>query len=156
MKVLPTLEGGLRIDVDSKVEWKMLEQIAADALEDEEALPNRLSALMDDESEWDEVVIPDLKDEFFGQVETVVRAIHKAQKARAEGVEEGEIFIHREKGEEWYGALNQARISLERRYKLNALETHEHLIEAGQSKRLAYHRSRLYTLLQGLLLEHVI
>lgn len=155
MKVLPTLEGGLRIDVEGAVEWKMLEQIASDALDDEEALPNRLSALMDEASEWDEMVIPELKDTFFGQVETVVRAIHNAQKERSEE-EEGEIFIPQEKGEEWYGALNQARMSLERRYKLNELETHEQLIEANQGKRLAYHRGRLYTLLQGLLLEHVL
>ena len=51
MKVVPTVEGGLRIEVGTATDWLVLEQIAPDALKmDKESLPSRLSALMDEAS----------------------------------------------------------------------------------------------------------
>ena len=65
MKVVPTLEGGLRIEVGATTDWLVLEQIVPDALKTEkESLPSRLSALMDEASEWDEMVVPELTELF--------------------------------------------------------------------------------------------
>ena len=65
MKVVPTLEGGLRIEVGTTTDWLVLEQIVPDALKTEkESLPSRLSALMDEASEWDEMVVPELTELF--------------------------------------------------------------------------------------------
>ena len=78
---MPTLEGGLRIAVETATDWLVLEQIAADALQGgAEKLPSRLSALMDEESEWEEMVIPELKDFFSGQLHKVADTVHQAQK----------------------------------------------------------------------------
>ena len=59
MKVMPTLEGGLKIDVETATDWLVLEQIPDDALEGgADRLPDRLGSLMGEDSDWDEVVVP--------------------------------------------------------------------------------------------------
>ena len=75
MKLMPTLEGGLRIEIETPGDWMVLEHIQYDALDGgENRLPQRLGALMDEQSEWEEVVIPELKSLFNGQVSCVVDA----------------------------------------------------------------------------------
>ena len=88
MKVMPTLEKGLRIEVETATDWLVLEQIATDALEGGiETLPTRLSALMDEESEWDEIVVPELEDFFTGQLRVVRDTIHAAQQESTDPAE---------------------------------------------------------------------
>lgn len=153
---MPTVEGGLRIDVETATDWLVLEQIASDALEGgAERLPSRLGALMDDESEWDEVVIPELKDFFSGQLRKVAETVQEAQRKTTDSPE-GEVFIRHADGLEWYGALNQARLALEGRYKFGPT----HAVDAVESfpapKRSAFIRSQFYCALQSVLLEHVL
>ena len=185
MRVMPTLEGGLKIDVETATDWLVLEQIAPDALEGgAEKLPSRLGALMDEESDWDEMVIPELQEFFSGQlrkvIETVViaqrnadknreinqdKAKHQAEpkdqkadkKKKSEGdVPEGEVFIGRGEGAEWYGALNQARLALERRYKFGPSHGVTEVESFSAAKRSAFIRSQFYCALQSVLLEHVL
>ena len=159
MKVMPTLEGGLRIDVETATDWLVLEQIPGDALEGgEDRLPERLGALMDDDSDWDEVVVPELKTFFSGQLRHVTQAVKKAQQASEgeEGAEAGEVFIGRDDAGDWYGALNQARLSLETRFKFGAADGIENFTTFPDAKRAAFIRSQFYCALQSVLLEYVL
>ena len=159
MKVMPTLEGGLRIDVETATDWLVLEQIAPDALAGgAEKLPDRLSALMDEESDWDEVVIPELQEFFSGQLRKVADAVFSAQRMAGseDDATEGALVIVREDGAEWYGALNQARLSLERRYKFGPPQNVTDVENFSAAKRSAFLRSQFYCVLQSVLLEHVL
>lgn len=159
MRVMPTLDGGLRIDVETATDWLVLEQIAPDALQDGTGnLPERLGALMDDDSEWDELVIPELRNYFSGQLRTVTNGILQAQReAEADGEgSEGELFIPRADGSEWYGALNQARLALESRFRFGPALGVTEIESFPASKRSAYIRSQFYCALQTVLLEHVL
>lgn len=157
MRVMPTLEGGLRIDVETATDWLVLEQIASDALEGgAEKLPARLGALMDEASDWDEVVIPELQQFFSGQLRKVTETVGSAQRASDPEDAEGEIFIGPEDGPEWYGALNQARLALERRYKFGPTQEVTEVEKFSAVKRSAFIRSQFYCALQSVLLEHVL
>ena len=155
MKVMPTLEGGLRIDIESSSDWLVLEQIPTDAVEEKLfSLPEELAALMDDDSDWDSLVAPELADLFSGQVDHVAEAVAKAA---ADGEDEsGEIFIPREDARDWYGALNQARLALENRWGFSGSEEEDVLVGAPLQKRSAFIRSQFYLILQGLLLDYAM
>ena len=159
MKVMPTIEGGLRIDIETPSDWLVLEFIPLDALgESGGKLPERLGALMDDDSEWDEMVIPELRMFFADQVSKVAQAVKDAQADVELGKEEasGTIFITNEAGEDWYGALNQARLGLESQFKFGPSEEIDGLEEFSEEKRGGYVRNRFYLALQGLLLDYVV
>ena len=152
---MPTLEGGLRIDIESSGDWLVLEQIPADAIEEKRfSLPEELASLMDDESDWDDLVVPELSDLFSGQVDHVAEAVARA--VETSGEESGELFILRDEARDWYGALNQARLALESRWKFSADEDAGVLAGAPPQKRSAFIRSQFYLVLQGLLLDYVI
>ena len=68
----------------------------------------------------------------------------------------GELFIRREEAEDWYGALNQARLGLESRYEFGQLEQIEGPEDFPDDKRYAYVRSQFYSSLQSVLLEYVL
>lgn len=156
---MPTLEGGLRIDVETATDWLVLEQIAPDALQGgAEKLPERLGALMDEDSNWEEVVIPELQDYFTGQLRKVTEAIVQAQDEAKEVGDPtgGEVFIKRDDGSEWYGALNQARLALETRYKFGSSQGVREVDSFSPAKRSAFIRSQFYCALQTVLLEHVL
>lgn len=155
MKVMPTLEGGLRIDIESSSDWLVLERIPADAVEEKRfSLPEELAALMDDESEWDDLVVPELADLFSGQVDHVAKAVASAIEQGEE--DSGELFIPREDAREWYGALNQARLALESRWGFCGDEEDPPLEGAPPQKRFAFVRSQFYLVLQGLLLDYAM
>lgn len=151
MKVAPVLKGGLRIDVESPMDWMVLRCISHDARAGGLDLADRVSAPMaEDEGieDWRDYVLPDLRDEFNAQLAAIEAAVAAA------GAEEepGEIFILREDAELWYGGLNQARLALEERYDLsNAI-----LAEMTPGKRSAWFRSQFYLHVQSLLLTHVM
>ena len=156
MKVMPTLEKGLRIEVETATDWLGLEQIATDALEGGiETLPTRLSALMDEESEWDEIVVPELEDFFTGQLRMVRDTIHAAQQESTDSAE-GMFLIMRAEGAQWYGALNQARLALETHYRFGPGEEVNEVESFPPPKRSAFIRSQFYCALQSVLLEHVL
>jgi hypothetical protein len=151
MKVAPTLKGGLRIDVESPVDWMVLRCIPHDARVGGLDLADRVAApMVDDEGaeDWREFVLPDLRDAFNAQLATIEAAVEAA------GADDrpGRLFIAREDAELWYGGLNQARLALEERYDLSNAA----LPEMTPGKRSAWFRSQFYLHVQSLLLDHVM
>lgn len=147
MKVAPTLDKRLRIDVESEVDRMILQAVIADARGEGGGLAGRLAGGMPDElaADWNEFVLPGLGEDFDGQLGVVEQAI-----AGLEG--EGEIYITADDAEAWFGALNQARLALE--------ESH-HLSEVGDEEmppplRTAWYRSQFYQMVQGMLLEFLM
>lgn len=143
MNILPTVEGGLRIEVESATDWIVLENIALDALDGGTGkLPSRLSALMDDDSDWEEMVIPELKEFFTEQLRKVADTVRQAQRESTDPPE-GKVFIMQADGLEWYGALNQARLALESRHKFGPIQDIEDLDSFPAPKRSAFIRSQV-------------
>ena len=156
MKVAPTLDGGLRIDAESTGDWDVLRSLVTDAVTRGGDLATRLGNLIEgeeDSEDWKEFVVPELRTRFDHQLATVVQAVENAADAVDQGP--GPLAIPREQAEDWYGALNQARLALEERHRF-----HESPDLAPQSmsppKRSAWFRSHFYMALQGLLLDHVM
>ncbi len=147
MNVLPTLEGGLCILPESDTDWVALELICHDVGRPAH-LAESLADLMDEDSEWEEFVVPDLEEVFNGQCRFVAATIEKARDNS-----ERTIFITPAQAEKWYGAINQARLSLEARYKLEAVDDIE---EVESEVRSAYFRDRFYLFLQSMIMEHVM
>lgn len=147
MKVLPTLEGGLCILPESEADWLELELICSDAVRPAH-LAESLADLMDSDSEWEEYVVPDLEESFNGQCRFVSASIENARDKK-----ERAVFITPKQAEKWYGAINQARLSLEARYKIDSVVETE---EVAPEVRSAYYRNRFYLLLQSMLLEFVM
>ena len=150
MKVGPTLQGGLRIDVESPLDWMVLRCISYDARGNLD-LADRVSAPMAaDEGleDWREYVLPDLRDSFNAQLETIEGAVALA----GDGEGPTEIHIAREDAELWYGALNQARLALEERYGFS----HEDPEGMTPGKRSAWFRSQFYLQVQSVLLDYVM
>ncbi len=147
MNVLPTLEGGLCILPESDTDWAELEFISADVGRSAH-LAESLADLMDEDSEWEEYVVPDLEESFNHQCRYVSAVIERAREDN-----ELAVFITPEDAEKWYGAINQARLALESRYQLEAIKDAEGL--EGEL-RSAYFRDRFYLFLQSMLLDYVI
>ncbi len=150
MKILPTLDGGLCIIPESEIDWQELELICSD-----EDRPTHLAAsladLMDQDSEWNEYVVPDLEEDFRGQVKAVAGTIEKARTS-----DEPAIFISLTDAEQWYGAINQVRLSMHARYDVEELSNSNDLDDADPVIKSAYYRNRFYLLLQSMLLEYVL
>lgn len=147
MNVIPTLEGGLAIQPESEVDWMVLETICAD-IGRPAHLAESLAGLMNDDSDWEELVVPDLEQNFNVQCDFVKRVIEDARERNGQAV-----FIKKHEAEKWYGALNQARLSLEARYDLHAKDDLE---DAPTELRSAHFRDRFYLQLQSLLLDYVM
>ncbi|WP_435893030.1 hypothetical protein [Oceaniferula spumae] len=144
---MPTLEGGLAIEPESNTDWAVLEMITHDVGRPAH-LAESLAGLMDDDSDWEEYVVPDLELNFNSQCKYVAAVI-----AEAREYDERAIYIKPVNADKWYGAINQARISLEARYKLEAVEDVD---EAPAELRSAHFRNRFYLMLQSMLLEYVM
>ncbi|MDP0492074.1 MAG: hypothetical protein Q7Q71_13580 [Verrucomicrobiota bacterium JB023] len=154
MKVLPTLEGGLRVDLEAGRDWVIFEQLVWDARGKQEGwLSKKLGSRMEDE-DWAEFVMPELEGIFASQIETVLAGLKTAKENEENG--EAHFFILPEEGGAWYGVLNQARLSLESEWKLGDLEEVENLEEVEEKRLGAYFRARFYLLLQSKLLDHVM
>jgi hypothetical protein len=151
MKVAPTLQGGLRIDVENALDWMVLRCISYDARGSGPDLANRVSSAMaGDKSIEDrkEYVLPELRDSFNSQLDTIEAALARA----GDGEEPGEVFITREDSELWYGGLNQARLALEERYGFSR----EQPEEMSPGERSAGVRSQFYLHDHSLLLDNVL
>ncbi|MGJ8725457.1 MAG: hypothetical protein ACSHYB_12940 [Roseibacillus sp.] len=178
MRIEPTEEGGLSLVLTEEREWELFELLVSDAEGRGEGwLAKRLGVLMDDE-EWDELVAPGLTEQFqsdLGKVREHLRLAFDASlkvlaKKKIEEKEEGlelpfddeeeadcgAILIEKADSSTWYSVLNQARLALEGKWKLAALEDEEDFgsLEKIESERLAaYLRSRFYTRIQAILLD---
>ncbi|HBI30515.1 MAG TPA: hypothetical protein DDY45_00625, partial [Verrucomicrobiales bacterium] len=113
-------------------------------------LAGRLAGLMDEDSMWDEIVAPELAEEFSKQRITVVKEVMRAKE------EEDEIHILKGSVDVWYGALNQARLALEDKYRFGAREDVDPKMLEDSSARAAYFRNNFYSHIQGLLLQYVM
>ena len=148
MTILPTLEGGLSIQPESDADWSVLEMITVD-LGRPGHLAESLAGLMDDESEWDEWVVPDLVEAFNTQSTYVTKVIENAR-----GLSDpATISVTKTDVESWYGAVNQARLALQARYRLDTLDS---LDDVPEEVAQAYFRDRFYTTLLSLFLEYVM
>lgn len=156
MKILPTLEGGLRIDAEERTDWHLLAAIADDAVDRETRLADQLGGLITAEEvaeDWREYIIPDLDAAFQSDIARVAAAIQNAHDA-CNG-EAGLLWIERDDGPTWYSVLNQARLAIEdfhhfgpsERIKPDSLATEQ---------RAAFFRSQFYCAFQSLLLDHVM
>ncbi len=147
MTIGPTVAGGLKLIPEGEKDWIVLLEIANDG---HGQLSKRLAKLMDEDSMWDEIVAPELEQEFSKQRLAVMKDVMKAKG------EEGDIHIETKNAEIWYGALNQARLGLEERYQFGPREFAEVSEIEDPVARAAYYRSDFYSTVQSLLLRYVM
>ncbi|HEY8990747.1 MAG TPA: hypothetical protein VIM46_02120 [Luteolibacter sp.] len=146
MKLELTLNGGLRIEPESDLEWDVLRCIGYDAVTHD--LARQLGDGFDDpDGDWHEFVLPELSDGFSGQLQHVREAIEQAVDGS------GRLDILPEQADAWYGALNQARFAIEERYHFALGELRP---DDSPDRRSAYYRAQFYLDLQQLLLERVM
>jgi len=156
MKIMPTLEGGLRIEVEAAGDWQLIKGITHDAVSCEENLANRLGNLIQDPvaaPDWREYIVPDLEEGFSSDLLYVATAIAAARVESGGGP--GPLWITRDDSFCWYSALNQARLALEERFHFGPGPS---INPAGlpPARRSAFLRSQFYCAIQSLLLEHVM
>ncbi len=156
MRITPTLEGGLRIDAEDLTDWEVLHAIVHDAQRPEIDLANNLGNLIKDEStagDWEEYVIPDLREGFENQLSIVAKSVQEAVDQSAG--EPGSVWIAPADGFPWYGALNQARLALEDLHHFGPGDSVA-IGELCPASRSAFLRSHFYLTLQSLLLDYVL
>jgi hypothetical protein len=156
MKIMPTLEGGLRIDIEDDGDWKVLLGITHDALSCDESLGRRMGNLITDEEvapDWEEYIIPDLDESFQGELSHVATAVAAARVECGGGA--GLLWITPRDALPWYGALNQARLALEELHHFGQGEKLD-LAALPAPSRNAFLRSQFYCAMQSLLLEYVL
>lgn len=156
MKAAPTLEGGLRIDAEEEDDWEILRSVIADANGGTVDLASRLGNFIDDEAggeDWEEYVVPDLREGFQDELGQVAASIESAVAAANGGT--GPLWITRQDGFAWYSAFNQARLALEELYHFGPAENIKPT-RFNAEKRAAFLRSKFYCAIQSLLLEYVM
>ena len=156
MKILPTLEGGLRIEIEDAGDWQLIKGITHDAVSCEENLANRLGNLIKDPAvapDWREYIVPDLAEGFSADLLYVASSI-AAARVEADGGP-GPLWITRDDAFQWYSALNQARLALEERFHFGPGEAIDPAA-LPPARRSAFLRSQFYCAIQSLLLEHVM
>jgi hypothetical protein len=153
MKILPTAEFGLCIEVEEPGDWLLLKGITHDAVSCEEKLAHRLGNLITDPAvapDWREYIVPDLEAGFSAHLLTVASAIAAARVESGGGP--GPLRITRDETLDWYSALNQARLALEDRFHFGPGQDLDPLTLAPE-RRAAFLRSQFYCAVQSLLLE---
>ncbi|BCX47896.1 hypothetical protein HAHE_18040 [Haloferula helveola] len=147
MKAAPTLDGRIRVDLETDLDLLVLRSIIADAQGGGSDLATRLSGKMDASlaDDWSDFVLPELRGEFNAQLEVIAKALGPLEPGQP-------LFIERPDAELWYGGLNQARLSLEARFGFG----NEELEAMPPDKRSARIRSHFYQVLQGLLLDFLM
>lgn len=156
MKILPTLEGGLRIDAEDRSDWHLLAAIADDAVDRPTRLADQLGGLITAEEiaeDWHEYIVPDLDEAFQSDIARVAAAIQRAYDPVDGGP--GPLWIEREDGLVWYSVLNQARLAIEDQYRFGPGEgVNPDTLSPPQLS--AFLRSQFYCAFQSLLLDHVM
>lgn len=156
MKIMQTLEGGLRFDIEEDDDWHLLQSITNDAISCDEKLAQRLGNLITDPDvapDWEEFIIPDLEDCFASDVQHVATAIASAKLESGGGP--GPLWITRDDAFHWYSALNQARLAIEERFQFGPEED----VDPDNLKpvrRAAFIRTEIYSDIQRMLLHRVM
>jgi len=157
MKAMPTLEGGLRLDTEDPSDWELLRAVIADAhAPATEDLANRMGNLIPEEAgaeDWEEYIVPDLREGFQDELAEVGAAIESAI-VESDG-QAGPIWITPENAYPWYSALNQARLTLEEQFKFGPSEELD-VATLSPVRAAAFLRSKFYCAIQSLLLEYVM
>lgn len=157
MNIIPTLEGGLRVDLEEPTDWLLMRHLIDDACQRDQGLAQELGdQILEPEisEDWMEFVVPDLEKQFATSLEKVREVMAKAAEDCDGGT--GSLWITRELGYDWYSSLNQARLAIEARYAFGNAPKKEALDSGDPAKQSAYYRSQFYGAVQGLLLEHVL
>ncbi|HEX5789746.1 MAG TPA: hypothetical protein VFY13_01280 [Luteolibacter sp.] len=157
MKITPTLEGGLRVDVEAPADWLLLRQLLEDATNRPDSLAAELGGMITEEElkeDWEELVVPDLDEQFSQSLRQVRHSIAVA--IGKFGGDKGHLWISPEDGWNWYSALNQARLAIEDRYQFCAPGRDAKELLGDDKRRSVFLRSHLYCEIQNLLLEHVL
>lgn len=156
MRVAPTLDRSLRIDAETPTDWLVLEMICTDACQmPDKPLADQLAALMSSDEDWIDIITPELADQFNEQILHVSRAISAAPKTDDQT---GSIFIHPKDADTWFGALNQARLSIEERHTISQYDEleAEELHEQTDEIQAAVFRYHFYTSMQTIMLEYIL
>lgn len=148
MTIGPTVGGGLKLVPESDDDWHVLLEIVNDA---EGNLPEELAGLMDDDSMWNDIVVPELEEEFSRQRFEILESVMDAKESA-----EQELIIEAASAEAWYGSLNQARLALESRFRFGRQKTSDPQEIKNREMKAAYFRNEFYVTVQSLLLEYVI
>ena len=157
MNIIPTLEGGLRIDLEEPIDWVIFRHLIDDACQREGSLAEDLGEGIEDpeiQNDWLEFVMPDLEEEFASSLKRVSDVLAKAAKEQEDGTVS--LWITRDLGFDWYSSFNQARISLGTRYQFEETKKEEIAMDTNPSKRSAYYRYHFYGMVQVQLLKHVL
>ena len=157
MRILPTEPAGLVLEVESADEWPMLTGILRDARLAGFDPANHVSGPMragDAGGDWEEFVLPELREGFEEHLRTVLKALEDARYKSGGGpasvrIPHGAMF-------HWYAALNQARLALENRYRFTTGIQENPENGPAAERRSAYYRSQFYCALQCHLLDHGI
>ena len=149
MKISPTSDSELIIELETASDARAFEHILADARGSEgvDHLAQTLSGFMDADSEWDEWVVPELKEGYRQQLDIVEETLSDIRNKNLT-----KICIDEDSVELWYGAINLARLMLNERYHFDAVEFDEDTEEVIQ---LAYMRDQFYTALLSLMLDFI-
>ncbi len=156
MKIMQTLEGGLRVDMEDGDDWKILLGILRDAASCDVKLADRLGNMVTAEEvaeDWKEFIIPDLDATFDADLAHVSNSISAARMESAGGP--GPLWISKDDGFRWYSALNQARLAIEDKFHFGPSEEVDPAKLTTESSG-AFLRSLIYTNLQSLLLDRVM
>ncbi|MEI7912943.1 MAG: hypothetical protein WCK77_25255 [Verrucomicrobiota bacterium] len=153
MKLAPSADGGLHIEVEDKSDWQLLLGILRDAQDSGIDLATRVGGAMDqaaDWHDWEEFVIPDIRASFLADLKTVLIAIESARLEAAGGA--GNVWITGEDAFHWYSALNQARLALEAIHHFGPGES-VNPNQLSQTGLAAFIRSHFYCAFQSILLD---
>ncbi len=154
---MPTLEGGLRIDIEDSSDWELLRSIITDAtVTGDSDLASNLGGLMDDDADggdWREYVVPDLREAFQDELAQVAATIESAIVLANGGP--GPVRITREDVFPWYSALNQARLAIEDQFHFGNADLLDP-VTLSPARAAGFIRSRFYCTIQSLLLDYVM
>jgi len=157
VNIIPTLQGGLRVDLQEPADWLLLRHLIDDACDRSRSLADELGDRVTAEEvseDWREFVVPDLQEQFATSLEKVREVMAKALEQCEGGT--GSLWITPDLGFDWYSSLNQARLAIETRYQFGDTSLHKLDPGANPRRKSAFYRSQFYSALQGLLLEHVL
>jgi hypothetical protein len=153
MKLSSAPAGGLRIQVDEADDWMLLLGILHDAQSQGFDLATHVGMPMQqttDWHDWQEYVMPDIREGYQEHLKAVLLAIQSAQLAAADGP--GTLWISRDNAFDWYSALNQARMAIEESHNFGP---GANIDPASLSpvQLAAFCRSQFYCAIQSFLLD---